>query len=46
MNIWTAEKDLIKHRYQIKKDFYGELNNEDSTIKTMSSIKKYGKYLK
>ena len=31
MNIWIAGKKLMKHHYQIKKDFYSKLNLEDMT---------------
>ena len=29
MNTWIAGKDLMKHQYHIKKDFYSKLNLED-----------------
>ena len=29
MNIWIVGKDLMRHHYQVKKDFYSNLNMED-----------------
>ena len=29
MNIWIVWKDLMRHHYQVKKDFYSNLNMED-----------------
>ena len=40
MNTWIAGKDLMKHHYQIKKDFYSELNLEDITDKDYEHYQK------
>ena len=40
MNTWIAGKDLMKHHYQIKKDFYRELNLEDITDKDYEHYQK------
>ena len=53
MKTWIAEKDLMKHHYQIKKAFYSKLNLEDITNKDYAhaqkvwevfEIKKQGEY--
>ena len=46
MNTWIAGKDLMKHHYQIKKDFYSELYLEDITDKDYMHAQKVFEELK
>ena len=40
INTWIAGKDLTKHHYQTKKDFYSKLNKEDITDKEYEHYQK------
>ena len=40
MNIWITGKNLMKHHYHLKKDFYSELNLEDIINKDYSHAQK------
>ena len=43
MKTWIAEKNLMKHNYQIKKTFYSEVNSENITDKDYAHAQKVWK---